>query len=163
MPTLLALIPGSSDLLIILIIVLLLFGNRLPTLMRSLGQGVPQPESRCPHCGWRIHREYRCPHCGRIKFPQVISKTPVEPRDDSKYKQSGIPFPRWLVALLAITGVAWAADWIGSSLAGLSSNVIWHSWWHWATLSLIVAALVSLASYAVIAQYANERNGPDED
>lgn len=42
MPALFALIPGGYDLLIILIIVLVLFGNRLPSVMRSLGQGVTE-------------------------------------------------------------------------------------------------------------------------
>ena len=32
--------PGPFDMLIIAVIVLLLFGNRLPSVMRSLGQGV---------------------------------------------------------------------------------------------------------------------------
>lgn len=32
--------PGHLELLIIAFIILLLFGNRLPTLMRSLGRGV---------------------------------------------------------------------------------------------------------------------------
>ena len=31
---------GTTELVIIAIIVLVLFGNRLPTMMRSLGQGV---------------------------------------------------------------------------------------------------------------------------
>ncbi|HKD37000.1 MAG TPA: twin-arginine translocase TatA/TatE family subunit [Pirellulales bacterium] len=42
MSPLFALIPGGYDLLIILIIVLVLFGNRLPSVMRSLGQGVTE-------------------------------------------------------------------------------------------------------------------------
>ncbi len=33
---------SGMDMLIILLIVLLLFGNRLPTVMRSLGQGVTE-------------------------------------------------------------------------------------------------------------------------
>lgn len=32
--------PGPMDMLIIGVIILLLFGNRLPSVMRSLGQGV---------------------------------------------------------------------------------------------------------------------------
>jgi sec-independent protein translocase protein TatA len=32
--------PGPIDMLVIAVIVLLLFGNRLPSVMRSLGQGV---------------------------------------------------------------------------------------------------------------------------
>ena len=32
--------PGGSELIIVLVIVLLLFGNRLPSVMRSLGRGV---------------------------------------------------------------------------------------------------------------------------
>ncbi len=32
--------PGQFELLIVAFIILLLFGNRLPTLMRSLGRGV---------------------------------------------------------------------------------------------------------------------------
>lgn len=33
-------VPGWQELMIILVILLLLFGNRLPTMMRSLGRGV---------------------------------------------------------------------------------------------------------------------------
>ena len=36
--------PGPFDMLIIAVIVLLLFGNRLPSVMRSLGQGVVEFE-----------------------------------------------------------------------------------------------------------------------
>ena len=35
-------IPGPTTLIIVLIIVLLLFGNRLPATMRSLGRGVTE-------------------------------------------------------------------------------------------------------------------------
>ncbi len=35
-------IPGPTSLIIVLIIVLLLFGNRLPATMRSLGRGVTE-------------------------------------------------------------------------------------------------------------------------
>ena len=34
--------PGTFDMLIIAVIILLLFGNRLPSVMRSLGQGVTE-------------------------------------------------------------------------------------------------------------------------
>ena len=32
--------PGNYELLIVLVVVLLLFGNRLPSVMRSMGRGV---------------------------------------------------------------------------------------------------------------------------
>lgn len=35
-------IPGPTSLLIVLVIVLLLFGSRLPSTMRSLGRGVTE-------------------------------------------------------------------------------------------------------------------------
>ena len=35
-------IPGPTSLIIVLIIILLLFGNRLPATMRSLGRGVTE-------------------------------------------------------------------------------------------------------------------------
>jgi sec-independent protein translocase protein TatA len=35
-------VPGTFDMLIIAVIILLLFGNRLPSVMRSLGQGVTE-------------------------------------------------------------------------------------------------------------------------
>ncbi|HEV2972549.1 MAG TPA: twin-arginine translocase TatA/TatE family subunit [Pirellulales bacterium] len=42
MPALFAFLPGGMDMLILLFVVLLLFGNRLPSVMRSLGQGVTE-------------------------------------------------------------------------------------------------------------------------
>ena len=41
MPTIFAM-PGTMDLLIIAAIAMLLFGNRLPSMMRNLGQGVQE-------------------------------------------------------------------------------------------------------------------------
>jgi sec-independent protein translocase protein TatA len=35
-------VPGTFDMLIIAAVILLLFGNRLPSVMRSLGQGVTE-------------------------------------------------------------------------------------------------------------------------
>ena len=32
--------PGNTELIIVLVVVLLLFGNRLPSVMRSMGRGV---------------------------------------------------------------------------------------------------------------------------
>ena len=32
--------PGGSELIIVLIVVLLLFGNRVPSVMRSMGRGI---------------------------------------------------------------------------------------------------------------------------
>lgn len=35
-------LPGGSELIIVLVIALLLFGHRLPTVMRSLGQSITE-------------------------------------------------------------------------------------------------------------------------
>jgi sec-independent protein translocase protein TatA len=40
MPYLFAWFPGHFELLILLVVVLLLFGNRLPSVARSLGRGI---------------------------------------------------------------------------------------------------------------------------
>ncbi len=42
MCNLLAILGGPYDMLIILVLAMLLFGNRLPAVMRSLGQGVTE-------------------------------------------------------------------------------------------------------------------------
>jgi hypothetical protein len=160
MPTLLALISGGYDLLIILLIALVLFGNRLPTMMRALEQS--GFESRCLHCGRPSLSAHRCPHCGRLKSPRIVSRTPSEPRDEVGRVGASVPFPRWLVGLLVTSGIAWAGDWIGIAAAELPSDVIWHSWWHWATLSLIGAALTSLAAFTVFAQFGDQNDRTHE-
>jgi hypothetical protein len=154
MPMLIAFF-GTWDLVIIAFIALLLFGNRLPTMMRDIGQG--WVESRCPHCGWWSISLFRCMHCGRAKFPQVISKTLVEPAAAMGDGQTNIRLPIWLLILLSVAGAAWAADWIGSSIAGLSSVVIWRSWWHWATLALVSAALIGLVATAIVAHFGDHK------
>ncbi len=42
MATLAFLTPGPTQLIIVLVVVLLLFGNRLPSVMRSLGEGITE-------------------------------------------------------------------------------------------------------------------------
>jgi sec-independent protein translocase protein TatA len=42
MTTLAFLSPGPTQLVIVLLVVLILFGNRLPSVMRSLGQGITE-------------------------------------------------------------------------------------------------------------------------
>jgi sec-independent protein translocase protein TatA len=48
---------GSSELLILGVIALLLFGNRLPQVMRSLGQGVTEFKKGLDGISEEIHRE----------------------------------------------------------------------------------------------------------
>jgi hypothetical protein len=96
-------------------------------------------------------------HCGRAKYPLVISKTTVEPAAAMGHGQSNIRLPLWLVVLLIVAGGAWAADWIGSSAAGLSSEVVWRSWWHWATLTLVSAAIIALVATASVAHFGDHK------
>ena len=42
MATLAFLTPGPTQLIIVLVVVLILFGNRLPSVMRSLGEGITE-------------------------------------------------------------------------------------------------------------------------
>jgi hypothetical protein len=160
MPTLLA-YSGSYDLLIILLIALLLFGKRLPMLVGALQQAGFQ--SRCVHCGRPSLSEVRCPNCDRVKSPRIVSRTPAEPRIEGGRIGAKVPFPGWLVALLVVAGVAWAAEWIGISFGGMSSDVIWHSWWHWGALLFICAALISLAAFTVFVQFGNQNNRSHEN
>src|SRR5260221_12116326 len=151
MTTILALIPGGYDLLIIMVIVLILFGNRLPGVMSSLGNGF-----RCPRCGWRSFSPYYCAHCGCRKLPFSISVSPPDTKATMGHGQTKIRFSRWLLCLVIIAGAAWEADWIGSSAAGLSSEIVWRSWWHWAALALLCAALIALIVTAVVAHFGND-------
>jgi len=48
---------GNTELLILGIIALLLFGNRLPSVMRSLGSGVSQFKKGLDDVNREIHRE----------------------------------------------------------------------------------------------------------
>jgi hypothetical protein len=152
MPTILALFPGGYDLLIIMVIVLVLFGEGLPTIMSSLGDGF-----RCPRCGWRSFSPYYCVHCGRRKLPLSFSVSPPDKKAILGHGQMRIHLPRWLLCILIIAGAAWAADWIGSSAAGLSSDFTWRSWWHWATMALVFAALISLVVTAIVAHFGRQK------
>ena len=69
--------PGPTELIIVLLIVLLLFGaSRLPKLGRSVGQAQkefkaglsegPSAEGPCPFCGAKVAAEAKfCPGCGK--------------------------------------------------------------------------------------------------
>lgn len=78
--------PGATELLIVLAIVLLLFGaTRLPKLGRSMGQagkefkaGLKEGESvegPCPFCGTEVAAEAKfCPGCGKNAQDVVAEK-----------------------------------------------------------------------------------------
>ena len=42
MPFLFAWVPGPLELIVLLVLMLILFGNRLPSVMRSMGQGITE-------------------------------------------------------------------------------------------------------------------------
>ena len=80
--------PGGSELIIILVILLLLFGaSRLPKLARSMGQAGKEfktglkegyqeepVEGPCPFCGVDVQAESKfCPGCGK-SAPDIIAE-----------------------------------------------------------------------------------------
>ncbi len=82
-------LPGGSELIIILLVLLLLFGaSRLPKLARSMGQAgkefkegmkegyKEQPvEGPCPFCGVQVPAESKfCPGCARSAEDIVAEK-----------------------------------------------------------------------------------------
>jgi hypothetical protein len=59
---------GPFELLIIGMLVLLIFGSRLPSVMQSLSNGLQQ--LRCNWCGWLSVHPTHCLHCGKPKVPR---------------------------------------------------------------------------------------------
>src|ERR1700680_1051064 len=136
---------GTWDLVIIAFIAMLLFGNRLPGITRSLGQGVDN--LRCRHCGWRSFSPFYCMHCGRRKYLLFMSPDSAAAADDGRARE--VRFPRWVLALVILAGLALAADCVGNSAAEVSPEVAWRFWWHWATLALVAAAILSIITAIV--------------
>ncbi len=135
---------GTWDLVIIAFIAMLLFGNRLPNIMRGLGQGY-----RCPHCGWYSFDAFHCRHCGGPKLPAVISRSRPE-----QQRQTKVHLPCWLLALLVATGVGWLIDFVATP-NDLWFSATWRDTWHWSTLCLLLAALASLVVVVVKSHYRN--------
>ena len=141
---------GTWDLVIIAFIAMLLFGNRLPSMMRGLGHG-----HRCPHCGWYSLDAYHCRNCGRPKLPALISRSPPELRSTMGQGQTKVHLPRWLLALLVATGAAWLVDFFVTP-NGLWFSATWRDAWHWATLCLLLTALASLVVVVVKSHYRDQ-------
>jgi TatA/E family protein of Tat protein translocase len=70
---------GSSELLILGVIALLLFGNRLPQVMRSLGQGVTEFKKGLEGISEEIHREPAkvAQHAEQVPAPIVAEHSPA--------------------------------------------------------------------------------------
>lgn len=64
---------GQTELLIVGIVALLLFGNRLPSVMRSLGSGISEFKKGLDDVNREIHREVS------NEAPKTPSETPKEP------------------------------------------------------------------------------------
>lgn len=64
---------GQTELLIVGIVALLLFGNRLPSVMRSLGSGISEFKKGLDDVNREIHREVS------TEAPKTPTETPKEP------------------------------------------------------------------------------------
>lgn len=64
---------GQTELLIVGVIALLLFGNRLPSVMRSLGSGISQFKKGLDDVNSEIHREVT------EETPKPSAEAPKEP------------------------------------------------------------------------------------
>jgi hypothetical protein len=145
MPILLGFI-GTWDLMIIAFISMLLFGNRLPSMMRSLGKGVQS--LRCPHCGWCSWHPTHCLHCGKLKLDSLDTTTDApEQIATTGHGQTHVHIPTWLIALVVMSCAAWAADAIWGQWS--SSDLSWAVWLHWTTLALVSISIGALAVVAV--------------
>lgn len=66
--------------------------------------------------------------------------------------QTKVHLPGWLLALLVATGAAWLIDFFATP-NGAWFSAAWRDAWHWATLSLLLAALASLVVVVVKAHF----------
>jgi len=64
---------GQTELIIVGVIALLLFGNRLPSVMRSLGGGISEFKKGLDDVNREIHREVEA------EPPKTSSEAPKEP------------------------------------------------------------------------------------
>jgi hypothetical protein len=143
---------GTWDLMIIAFISMLLFGNRLPSMMRTLGSGMDS--LRCPHCNsWSSHPTH-CLHCGRRK------RTAFNTVDDPPraYAPMGrgqirIHVPRWLIVLAVFSWAAWGADAIWGQWTSPDSP--WSICLHWTSLALVAISLLSLVVVAIVGHFSN--------
>jgi hypothetical protein len=143
---------GTWDLLIIAFIGLLLFGNRLPSMMRTLGSGTDS--LRCPHCNWWSMNPTRCLHCGRRK-QNAFNTVDDPPRAYAPmgHGQIRIHVPLWLIVLAVLSWAAWGADAIWGQWTSPDSP--WSVWLHWSTLALVQISLVALTIVAVSSHFRN--------
>jgi mttA/Hcf106 family len=141
---------GTWDLMIIAFISLLLFGNRLPSMMRSLGSGMDNV--RCPDCDWWSMHPTRCLHCGRRKR-NAFNTVDDLPRANSSVGngQIRIDVPLWLIVLAVLSWAAWGADAIRGKWTSPDSP--WCVWLHWSTLALVLISLVALTIVAVSSHF----------
>ena len=137
---------GTWDLMIIAFIAMLLFGHRLPSIMRSLHQGVQS--LRCPHCGWCSWHPTHCLHCGKLKLDSLDTTTDApEQIATMGHGQTQVHIPTWLIALVVMSCAVWAADAIWGQWS--SSDLSWAVWLHWTTLALVSISIGTLAVVAV--------------
>jgi hypothetical protein len=143
-----------SDLLIIVLVATLLFGRRLPSLMRSLGNGVEG--LRCPHCGWWSWHATHCLHCGKLKLDPLETTfgTPAQGATMG-HGQTQVHVPKWLVVVVLLSGVAWVADAIWGKWT--SHDLHWSVWLHWTTLTLVSTSIMALTVIA-IKSYLHDRH-----
>jgi TatA/E family protein of Tat protein translocase len=97
-------------LLLIAMMVLLLFGNRLPEVMKSLGAGAEafrEGTTTCSWCGRQMPMFAEgCPYCRRPRRPAVWEQ--MQQRLAVRF-QFSIRDLLWLIALIAVC-VGWALD-----------------------------------------------------
>jgi hypothetical protein len=145
MPLLLAFF-GTWDLMIIAAIALLLFGNRLPRMMRLLGSGMDS--LLCPKCGWWSMHPSHCLHCGRRKRNEFNSvDDPPRGFEPFGRGQIRVRVPIWLIVLSVLSWAAWGADALWGEWQSPASH--WSVWLHWTTLTLVSTSIVALTVVAI--------------
>jgi hypothetical protein len=150
---------GFWDLMIIAIIAMLLFGNRLPSMMHTLGQGPDWWFPPCPFCGWRSIHPTHCRHCGQPKCGSVLEEQRLGAEESMEHGQPRVHLPSWLITLIVLSCVAWAADLIWGQWSLRDAQ--WTGWLHWTTLALVAISLVALTAIAIVAHFRSreQRNG----
>lgn len=74
---------GQTELIIVGVIALLLFGNRLPSVMRSLGSGISEFKKGLDDVNREIHREVEAepPKSSNEVPTEPVAEAPKEPAD----------------------------------------------------------------------------------
>jgi TatA/E family protein of Tat protein translocase len=141
---------GLTHLLVIAIVVLLLFSNRLPSVMRSLGEGTTEFKrglTRCPRCGARTPFLVQgCWHCGLPRHWSTDEPSQEKSNDLFVLLLRKRMSRSILVLCAGIAMIAWAA-WVTNNSP--DDIRVYSALWWWGLLKILALPLAATFAFLI--------------